>query len=183
MKSWEWILVKHQRDARKYAIVFDIDQTILRNDSKATCYGKHVEKGKSIYKKAQELNYGIHIITARPDSKDNLNKTREQLHCLGYDKYRSLHLFQTEKFNSVSIYKQTAREWIREQSNILLSVGDQDWDLFSEDEEVEQLSKNSDETLFRTPSGFALKLWKKKYFPNIKEKKKTRKKKDVSGEL
>jgi predicted secreted acid phosphatase len=155
MISWKQILDQHKRDAHKYAIVFDIDQTILRNDAEATCYGKHVEKGKSIYKKAQELNYRIDIITARPHSKDNLNKTREQLHCLGYDKYRTLHLFQTEKFNSVSIYKQTAREWIREQSNILLSVGDQDWDLYSQDEEVEQLSKN---TLFKTSSGFALKL-------------------------
>ena len=160
MISWEEILDQHKRDAHKYAIVFDIDQTIVINDVEATCYGKHVEKGESIYKKAQELNYRIDIITARPHSKVNLNETQKQLHCLGYGDYRSLHLFQMEKFNSVSIYKQTAREWISEQSNILLSVGDQDWDLFSKDEKVTQL--NSDETLFWTSSGFALKIMEKK---------------------
>ena len=160
--SWERILDEHQHDARNYAIVFDIDQTIVINDAEATCYGKHVEKGESIYKKARELNYRIDIITARPHSKVNLNETQKQLSCLGYNNYRSLHLFQMKKFNSVSIYKQTAREWIRKQSNILLSVGDQDWDLYSKDEKVTQLWKNSDETLFKTSSGFALKIMEKK---------------------
>ena len=107
------------------AIVLDLDGTIVYDGSWDTL----------ILPVVQFINYchknGIKIIivTARPGHENNVNKTKESLtkKSIICDRF----FFLNPSFKNVRLFKTNAREYITKnlKLNILMSIGDNDWDM------------------------------------------------------
>jgi len=140
-----WMSILKQRG--QSAIVFDIDDTLLtRTSLKGMPYqSSAIEPIKKLYIYALSLGFSVYIVTARPNTPQNLEFTKQELERLGYTKYTSLFLMPPEfeslmhdensiLFGDYSRYKYEARRYIvdKEQKEILLTIGDTWADLILE---------------------------------------------------
>ena len=103
------------------AIVFDIDDTLI--DS--TTY-KLIPRVFSLYEYCRNKGYNIYIITARPHISYVIQITLRQLQYLGITGYKNI-AFRPPLELNVYLYKLNARKAIKD--NIIMSVGDQNWDM------------------------------------------------------
>jgi predicted secreted acid phosphatase len=116
--------------------VFDIDDTVLLDDSSTT---RNVTIPNSmiieLFKKLKHLNIEIHFVTARLRCDEMISETKKELEILGLEGlYDTLSLApQNHRKNlaTISLWKMNQRKKIAEKSNqcIILSVGDQWGDL------------------------------------------------------
>lgn len=114
------------------AVVFDIDETILLNDSKVdACWNARPNPGiMKIYRLCLRLNIAVYFVTARRLSDSNYEWTTKQLQCVGAGKYAELHMCPESYRASpakISEFKKRARARIVRRSgrNIVLNAGDQ----------------------------------------------------------
>ena len=113
MDTIKTILVNH-RVKKGDAVMFDIDDTLIRADSGKPMYAIIELLNLSIF-----LGYTVVIITARPDYVENVTHTEQQLVDLGINYNLLLFCPPQEKTNKK---KETGL-------NYILSVGDQLTDL------------------------------------------------------
>jgi predicted secreted acid phosphatase len=103
-------------------IIFDIDGTLVRDEM--SCITPIV----SLYKKAIALGYEIYIITARLFTADNYTFTVEMLKKCGIVDYSGIFMRPGE-MTDLHYYKASRREaLVKRGYNIIMSVGDQDFD-------------------------------------------------------
>lgn len=102
--------VSHMNDA----VMFDIDDTLLRPYTE-----EPIPDMIDLLCKARMLGYNIIIITARPNTRDNVNWTKEQLHRMG--------IVPDELFFTPAEKKTQLKGALH--YNFVLSVGDMTTDL------------------------------------------------------
>lgn len=114
------------------AVVFDIDETILINDSKVdACWNARPNPGiMKIYRLCLRLNIAVYFVTARRLSDSNYEWTTKQLQCVGAGIYAELHMCPESYRVSpakISEFKKRARARIVRKSGrqIVLNAGDQ----------------------------------------------------------
>ena len=121
-----------QADPDNSAVVFDIDETILINDSKIdACY--HARPNPSmmkVYRLCLRLKIAVYFVTARRLSDDNYDWTTKQLQCIGAGRYAELHMCPESyrlSYARISEFKKRARARIARKSGrqIILNAGDQ----------------------------------------------------------
>ena len=103
------------------AIVFDIDDTLIRSDT-----NEIIPKTFDLFKYCVNKGYHVYIITARVKTQRVINFTLQQLKDLGITGYKLIAFREPNDLN-VARYKMNARRLIPQ--NIIMSVGDQQWDI------------------------------------------------------
>lgn len=132
--------------ADKSAVVFDIDDTILKNDEfTKSCDGAKPQRGMmQLYQMCLRKGIAIWFITARPDTPKNRDWTRRQLDCIGARWYNDLRMCPSNigSISTVSRYKSQARqELIRiHRRKVIVNYGDQ-WSDHSSVSRVTSLNK------------------------------------------
>ena len=112
--------------------VFDIDETLLINLSATN--EDAIRPNPPIVALAQDLlksgKWKVHVVTARPASKANMDWSVKQLEQIGIPtaKLAGFHMMPPRS-HSASRFKENARKRIATTGTILLSVGDQWGDL------------------------------------------------------
>lgn len=105
-------------------IVFDIDETLIRPD------GKVIFPILNLYNYSKEMGLVIILITNRLGDESGIKFTQSQLSNLGITGYKSIYFRRSHKEGNPWRYKETARKHVFEQGlNIVMSVGDQPWDV------------------------------------------------------
>ena len=113
------------------AVVFDIDDTILKNDANIkACDGAKPHVGvMDLYRICIKKGIAIWFITARPESTHNRDWTRRQLDCIGARWYTDLRMCppNINSVSSVSRYKSEARQDLvrYHKRKIVMNIGDQ----------------------------------------------------------
>ena len=134
----ERMLQKH----KPYSVfcVFDIDDTLFstRDPDEFIC---HQKVGQYLYKKCNELNIPIHLVTARLGSKSSQVYLEEQLKLMGYSSYKSLYM-QTKDEDTAAYKARIRNELTSERNACILNIGDQLTDHFSDitDEDYTELA-------------------------------------------
>jgi predicted secreted acid phosphatase len=120
-------LRKAARGVQNPAVVFDIDDTVLINDSSVPGDARPNHSIMGIYKAALAMGMTVFIVTARPESPSNRKWTREQLELVHVYDYKKLFMLpKQESFAATSAFKLRARKEIADMGyTILLNVGDQ----------------------------------------------------------
>ena len=103
------------------AVVFDIDDTLLRSDTFQV-----IKPTWDLFKYFKNKIYKIYIITARPDTKRVIKWTATQLKQAGLTGFEKISFRPGWDFN-VYKYKLDMRRSIPEK--IVMSVGDMLWDI------------------------------------------------------
>jgi len=103
------------------AVVFDIDDTLIDSTTH-----KLMPQVFSLYQYCRSKGYNIYIITARPRVPYGIQLTLYQLQYLGITGYKNI-AFRPPLNLNVYLYKLNARKAIKD--NIIMSVGDQNWDM------------------------------------------------------
>ena len=121
-------------DPSKYAVVFDIDDTILFNKHDTACYGELNGPIHHVFKIIETYGIPIFFVTARVYTTENEQMTRDQLSCLGLE-YVDVFL-RPSSFDTAAdfaVFKSLCRKNIMEIYNkkILFNIGDQWTDLIS----------------------------------------------------
>jgi predicted secreted acid phosphatase len=107
-------------DAENLGIVFDIDGTLLNEDTP-------IKPVVDFYNICKSLGYHLFIITARDSH--GVAETIEQLEKLGIIDYVSIY-FRLPVYWDMNHYKETCRESITNKGyKIVLSIGDTQWDV------------------------------------------------------
>lgn len=102
--------------------VFDIDETLIDKN------GNLIEPVFDFYNFLKK-HIQIFIVTARPDYKMTIEYTRIQLHAFGITDYKCIYFRKLTNTN-IFKYKLLARKDICDQgNNIILSIGDKEWDI------------------------------------------------------
>ena len=110
-------------------VVLDIDATVLffsPDTSTHPCNAEVNPRGAAVYNLCIIYNIPVFFVTARLHVLENIEITRAQLRCLGFDKYVGLYMRPPHivGFPAISQYKKTIRQQISRDFNILLNVGD-----------------------------------------------------------
>ena len=107
-------------DAHNLAIVFDIDGTLL-NDNTPIAPVMH------FYNICKDLGYNLFIVTARDSH--GINETVNQLKDMNITDYISMY-FRIPTYWDMYKYKETSRQSIENKGyDVILSIGDSDWDV------------------------------------------------------
>ena len=114
---------------KKPAVCFDIDGTVIINDDRS-----RIIKCENYMKQVVDTCYTNHItvfyVTARPESPSNRRSTERELASAGLGKHARLYMMPETGGDD---YKWRCRRDIERQGyTIILSVGDQWWDLARE---------------------------------------------------
>lgn len=107
--------------AHKYAVVFDIDDTLV-DDAQ-----NKIEPVVEVYRLARFLGFRCAIVTARPEIDDNRAVTEAMLHRRGIRDWDSLHMMPArlnKDISTISLYKSSARDHVTRRCTILANVGD-----------------------------------------------------------
>ena len=123
-----------------YAIVFDIDDTVIR-------YRKAIVFMLKLYEYCVYRGYEIFFVTAREDVGENLENTRLELIKAGFNTFKALYL-RPSASKDVCVFKTAVRALIEQSIVILGIVGDQWHDL---DSHIKIKNKNSDLSFFIQP--------------------------------
>lgn len=120
------------QEPHRYAVVFDIDETILINDRRieACDHARPNQSMMKIYKLCLRLKIAVFFVTARRLCDENYEWTNRQLQCIGAGKYKELHMCPESYRSSaakISEFKKSARARITRKSGrkIILNAGDQ----------------------------------------------------------
>lgn len=106
-------------------IIFDIDSTLINSISGECKYPIII-----LYNYALKRGIIPIIITARIGTQDIINYTKTQLSNCGIIGYNFIY-FRTIENNDIWNYKEEARRNVVERGyNILMSVGDMEWDIY-----------------------------------------------------
>lgn len=103
------------------AVVFDIDDTLLRSDTFEV-----IKPTWDLFQYCKDKGYKIYIITARPDTKRVIQWTAQQLQQASLTGFEKISFRPQWDFN-VYKYKLDMRRSIPEK--IVMSVGDMVWDI------------------------------------------------------
>ena len=103
------------------AVVFDIDDTLLRSDTFQV-----IKPTWELFQYCKDKGYKIYIITARPHTKKVIQWTAQQLQQAGLTGFKKISFRPQWDFN-VYKYKLDMRRSIPEK--IVMSVGDMVWDI------------------------------------------------------
>ena len=133
MISWEHNIQQRSKTALyllssimlppKPALVLDIDETLI--DLEGVCMLDIIR----VYNLAIQKGITVFIVTARVYSPWVLEKTQEQLNNCGVDMYKGI-FFRDSPRDNPATYKKESRERIsREGYNIVMSIGDQPFDV------------------------------------------------------
>ena len=119
----------HSIRSKEYAIVFDIDETLMIEHPKKENLFRANTPVVAMYREAQRLGYAIYLITARPKSTDGLKYTTKQLDKLNLKDHETIY-FKNKIYEadaSSSRFKRDARRRIFEKhgKKVLLNIGDQ----------------------------------------------------------
>lgn len=107
-------------DAQNLAIVFDIDGTLLNDNTP-------IKPVLHFYNICKDLGYSLFIVTARDSH--GINETVNQLKDLNITDYVSMY-FRIPTYWDMYKYKEISRESIQNKGyNIVLSIGDSEWDV------------------------------------------------------
>lgn len=105
-------------------VIFDIDDTLVTLvDNKE----KIIPAMGRLYKLCHNLGFPTNIITARPESKANRQETERMLKKNGIFGYEAMYMMPSNMettFESVSLYKYTARMDVATRHTILANCGD-----------------------------------------------------------
>jgi phosphoglycolate phosphatase-like HAD superfamily hydrolase len=107
-------------DADNLAVVFDIDGTLLNEDTP-------ILPVIHLYNTCKSLGYNLFIVTARDSH--GINETVDQLNSMHITDYTSMY-FRVPTYWDMYKYKETSRESIENKGyHIVLSIGDSEWDI------------------------------------------------------
>jgi hypothetical protein len=127
----------------KLAVVFDIDDTLIRDRSPRFVLNPTVVQ---LHERLVELGAHVHLVTARANDAETLAWTRDQLKEMGIRGYTGLHLAPESRRGSmtdVSHWKMETRRSIARKvgAPIVLTVGDQWGDMvtLSDDADIDAL--------------------------------------------
>jgi hypothetical protein len=119
---------------RPLVVVFDIDETILRNVRRDEYF--HINPAVfTLHEMAAGIGAKCYLVTARPDAPENRAWTEAQLRAMGTARYERLYLCPDAERDTpvtVSGFKARCREEIARENGacVTLTVGDQWSDLF-----------------------------------------------------
>ena len=121
----EGINLINQRDkTKKYVAIFDIDETILINDTR-------IEPIYMLYQYALINHIDVIFITAREWTENNVKETIDQLNRLCIKNYLNIY-FRPEYITDIETYKTICRKNIVDNGyEPLFSIGDMYWDVGS----------------------------------------------------
>lgn len=109
-------------------VVFDIDDTIVYEKKKQSVC---IPRCKSFYNWLKQQHIPIHLITARPDYKENQKLLLEELDELGFHDYQSLTMMPSslklDDVDEIAQFKWNARHYLPQP--ILLNIGNAHQDL------------------------------------------------------
>jgi len=107
------------------AIVFDLDGTIVFDGT----WDTPILPITNFIKHCNDLNISVIIITARPGFESNINNTRNSLQKLAINCDRFF--FKNPDFKDIKEFKINARNYVTDilKHNILMSIGDNSWDM------------------------------------------------------
>ena len=104
-------------------IVYDIDDTLIDTS------GKTIEPIINTYHYAKKMGIATVIITARPGTRENIEKTKEQLSQHGITGYKYMYFIPRDKQDPMT-FKYIARRNLHERGyNVAMSIGDMPWDI------------------------------------------------------
>lgn len=107
-------------------IVFDIDSTLLDFDFNV------IKPIRNIYFYARMIGIKVSIITSRSGVKDIIDETIQSLNNVGIDEVECYY-FRKPKITNPWSFKRNSRLNIQNRGyNIIMSLGDQDWDIYGE---------------------------------------------------
>jgi len=115
-----WLKFKHMC-GQKGCVIFDIDDTLV--DDKE----KQIANVIRIYKQCLKYGNVVNIITARPESKINRQRTEEMLNERGINEYEALYMMPSDikpTLHSISNFKYLARKDVASRYPILANLGD-----------------------------------------------------------
>jgi len=108
---------------RAFAVVFDIDNTLLDAAKNAVC------SVQNLYNAAVDLGYAVFIVTSREGSERNKDVTYMELARAGYTGYHSIYWRKPKHSVDNYQYKRECRRNIVEKGYIIVTtVGDSEWD-------------------------------------------------------
>lgn len=104
-------------------IVYDIDDTLIANN------GEPIIPIINTYNYAKSIGLIPVIITARPGSTENIQKTKEQLHSFGITDYKYMY-FRPHDKQDLSTFKMLSRKNLHDRGyQVIVSIGDMPWDI------------------------------------------------------
>lgn len=107
-------------DATNLAMVFDIDGTLLNDETP-------IQPVVDLYNIGKSLGFHIFIITARDSH--GVSETIDQLNKIGIKEYDSMY-FRLPIYWDMNQYKEQCRKSITDKGfNVVLSIGDTAWDI------------------------------------------------------
>lgn len=105
------------------AVIFDIDMTLIDES------GNRIEPVCWFYEQVLKENFTAVLVTARPSIDSVIERTNRDLQSCGIVNYDSIY-FRDPAEKNVEKYKTSARRNIWERGfNVIMSVGDQPWDI------------------------------------------------------
>jgi predicted secreted acid phosphatase len=108
-------------------VFFDIDDTLLRSWAQIPT---PVQPVLDFYKYLISHGYNVAIITARPDFKDNIKYTVNDLKNIGIENDYKYLVLRPEYMQDIKEFKKMARKEILDKGYTpLISIGDMYWDV------------------------------------------------------
>lgn len=132
------IIEANSYQSKEFGVVFDMDETIIRQNPANLIDVIPHEIGATLYRKACKAGYNVAVVSSRPLCKIGIELILRQLHNIENTYYPQVYLLpdQYRQNMSLSTFKTISCHNFARNNNIkiLLNVGDQISDLFPDEE-------------------------------------------------